>query len=83
VNPRSRCRHGTYDGITMHPFETVFIKASWNVGEPFTSHYTKWVMGRALGQDNTEGAFDERMYRYAISPGAQEPNNAESCYKVM
>lgn len=34
-------RHGTYDGITMHPFETVFIKASWHVGEPHLSHYTR------------------------------------------
>ncbi len=36
--------------ITMHPFETVFLKASWHVGEPFTSHYTKWFMQHALGQ---------------------------------
>jgi len=43
-------RHGTYDGITMHPFETVFVKASWHVGEPFTSHYTRWYSGHALGQ---------------------------------
>jgi hypothetical protein len=43
-------RHGTYDGITMHPFETVFIKASWHVGEPFTSRYTRWFSGHALGQ---------------------------------
>ena len=37
-------RHGTYNGITMHPFETVFIKASWHVGEPHLSHYTRWVI---------------------------------------
>ena len=46
-------RHGTYDGITMHPFETIFVKSSWHVGEPFTSHYTKWFMGYALGQAST------------------------------
>ncbi len=34
-------RHGTYDGISMHPFETVFLKASWHVGEPHLSHYTR------------------------------------------
>ena len=22
-------RHGTYDGIAFHPFETIFVKASW------------------------------------------------------
>lgn len=49
-------RSGTYDSITMHPFETVFIKASWHVGEPFTSHYTKWFMGHALGQVHSVAA---------------------------
>lgn len=37
----SPSRHGTYDGISMHPFETVFLKASWHVGEPHLSHYTR------------------------------------------
>ncbi|KAK9843381.1 hypothetical protein WJX84_009886 [Apatococcus fuscideae] len=37
----------------------------------------------AQGSDNTAGAFDEPMYRYAISMEAQEPNNAESCFKVV
>ena len=37
-------RHGTYDGITMHPFETVFVKASWHVGEPHLSHYTRCAL---------------------------------------
>lgn len=36
-------RHGTYDGISMHPFETVFIKASWHVGEPFIDKYMEWA----------------------------------------
>ena len=35
-------RHGTYDGISMHPFETVFLKATWHVGEPHLSHYTRY-----------------------------------------
>jgi len=76
-------RHGTYDGITMHPFETVFVKASWHVGEPFTSHYTKWFNGYALRQDNTAGTFNEPMYRYAVSVAAQEPPDAEQCYRVI
>ena len=76
-------RHGTYDHISMHPFETVFIKASWDVGQPHLSHYTKWYSGLAQGSDNTEGSFDEPMYRYAISMKAQEPNNAENCFKVL
>ncbi|KAK9842595.1 hypothetical protein WJX81_008112 [Elliptochloris bilobata] len=75
-------RHGTYDNISMHPFETVFIKASWHVGEPHLSHYSSWFLGRADGAANTGGTFDERMYRYAIQPQAQEPNNAAECFKV-
>ena len=34
----------------LPPNGQVFVKASWHVGEPFTSHYTKWLMGHALGQ---------------------------------
>lgn len=40
-------RHGTYDGITMHPFETVFLKASWHVGEPFVDKYAAWMLSQA------------------------------------
>ncbi|CAL5224082.1 g6708 [Coccomyxa viridis] len=36
-------RHGTYDGISMHPYETIFVKASWKVGEPFLSRYTRFA----------------------------------------
>lgn len=75
-------RHGTYDGISMHPFETVFIKASWHVGEPHLSHYTRWMMGQAASDPNTRGSFNETMYRYAISPQAQEPPDVEACFSV-
>jgi hypothetical protein len=75
-------RSGTYDDITMHPFETVFVKSSWHVGEPFTSHYTKWFMGHALGQDDTAGTFNEHLYRYGVSPEAQMPRDYEKCYRI-
>ena len=26
----------------MHPFETLFVKSSWHVGEPFVSAYSRW-----------------------------------------
>lgn len=76
-------RHGTYDGISMHPFETIFIKASWHVGEPFTQKYTEWALAQAAGRDTTGGSFDERMYRYAVSPEAQESHHVEQCYQVL
>jgi hypothetical protein len=66
----------------MHPFETVFIKASWHVGEPHLSTYTRWFKFLAAGSNNTQGTFQEPLYRYAISPQAQEPNNAAECFKV-
>ena len=75
-------RHGTYDTISMHPFETVFLKASWHVGEPHLTRYTSWFLGLAAGSDNTGGTFNEPLYRYAITPQAQEPNNAAQCFKV-
>ena len=40
-------RHGSYDYISMHPFETVFLKASWHVGEPHLAHYTQWFSAHA------------------------------------
>ena len=39
-------RHGTYDGLAMHPFETVFLKASWHVGEPFVDTYARWMLAQ-------------------------------------
>ena len=38
---------------------------------------------QAAGEDTTEGEFDEPMYRYAISPEAQEPHHVDECYKVL
>lgn len=38
---------------------------------------------QAMGEDTTEGQFDERMYRYAISPEAQESHNVQECYSVL
>lgn len=40
-------RHGTYDHISMHPFETVFVKASWHVGQPHVDHYSNWLWTHA------------------------------------
>jgi hypothetical protein len=76
-------RHGTYDGITMHPYETLFLKASWHVGEPFLEKYSAWMLKQAAGRDTTGGVFDEPMYRYAISPEAQESHNVGACYQVL
>lgn len=46
-------REGSYDGISMHPFETLFVKTSWGVGEPFVSRYSGWFDALADGQDTT------------------------------
>ncbi|CAL5227685.1 g10693 [Coccomyxa viridis] len=75
-------RHGTYDGISMHPFETVFLKASWHVGEPHLSHYTRWFLSHADGDPHTSGKFREAQYRYAIQLEAQDPNNASACFRL-
>ena len=32
-------RHGTYDGISFHPFETIFVKSSWHVSDPNIKRY--------------------------------------------
>ena len=74
-------RHGTYDGISMHPFETVFIKASWHVGEPYTSTYTNWKLGHASLEDGTEGVFNEKLYRYATSSEAESERDFHACFR--
>ncbi|KAK2080663.1 hypothetical protein QBZ16_000517 [Prototheca wickerhamii] len=76
-------RHGTYDGISMHPYETVFVKASWHVGHPFIDKYAEWAIAQATGQSTTAGQLDEEMYRYAISMEAQEDHHVDQCYKVL
>jgi hypothetical protein len=60
-------RHGTYDGISMHPFEVVFLKASWHVGVPFNDKYAEWQTKKLQGKSTTDGEFFEPMYRYAIT----------------
>jgi hypothetical protein len=60
-------RHGTYDGISMHPYEVVFLKASWHVGEPFADKYASWQLKLLQGMPGTDGKFDNGMYRYAIT----------------
>ena len=57
----------------MHPYETMFVKQSWHVGEPHLSHYTKWAMEHFAGRDGTDGSFMEDMYRYAISEKGGNP----------
>jgi len=66
----------------MHPFETIFIKASWHVGEPHLSTYTKWFQKQANMEDTTAGTFQEPLYRYAISAQAQDPSRASECFKI-
>lgn len=66
-------RHGTYDGISMNPYEVVFLKASWHVGEPFADKYAAWQTRILKGQRSTSGAFDEPMYRFAIQCAATTP----------
>lgn len=47
--------------------QVVFIKASWHVGEPFTSKYSEWLLAHADGRPTTHGSFDEALYRYAVT----------------
>lgn len=65
-------RSGTYAGISMHPYETVFVKSSWHVADEFSSRYAAWRMAHIRGEPGTQGSFDDVLYQYAISPEAQE-----------
>ena len=75
-------RHGTYDSISMHPFETLFVKANWRVGEPFLTRYTRWFTEHAHGNANTAGRFNKTLYLYAVSAVAQNPPSVDRCFQV-
>ena len=59
----------------MHPYETVFVKASWRVGEPYLSRYTRWAREIDAGRHGTAGSFREDLYNFAISTEGQNPRN--------
>ena len=59
-------RHGTYSGIAFHPYETVFVKSSWHVADPYSRRYAAWTEGHLEGRPGTEGTFDYTRYRFAI-----------------
>lgn len=73
-------RHGSYEAIDMHPFETLFVQSAWHVGEPFTAKYSRWFMFRALGRQTTRGHFDEAKYSHFLSEEAQLGSNMSLCY---
>ncbi|KAG2428140.1 hypothetical protein HXX76_011820 [Chlamydomonas incerta] len=75
-------RHGTYDGIAFHPYETIFVKSSWHVADPYTRRYSTWVTQHREGDAGTDGEWNEKLYKYAISAEAQLPNLLEAAYNV-
>jgi hypothetical protein len=76
-------RAGTYDGVSMHPFETLFVKSSWHVADVYTRRYAAWTLGHMLGRPGTDGVTDRRLYLYAISERAQHPKDLESAYRPV
>jgi len=63
-------RQGTYGpGLALHPFETLFVKASWGVGVPYLEPYTAWATGHARGDDPGTGAMP-RAGRGTVGGGA-------------
>ena len=60
-------RPGTYDGISLHPFETIFVKSSWHVADSFQYKYSEWREGHAINVSGTHGFYNKSMYDYAIS----------------
>jgi hypothetical protein len=59
-------RHGTYEGISLNPFETVFVKSTWHVAEPYTRLYAGWMRRHRLGKPGTEGMTNQLLYKFAI-----------------
>ena len=73
-------RHGTYDGISMHPYETMFVKESWRVGEPFLSRYTRWRYEHGSGRPGTGGSFNKCLYTHALSEEGRDPQRTRDLF---
>ena len=73
-------RHGTYGGISMHPYETMFVKESWHVGEPFLSRYTQWRRDHSIGKPGTEGIFNRDLYFYAMCNEGRRPQRTRDLF---
>jgi hypothetical protein len=76
-------RSGLYDGISMHPYETVFIKSSWHVADPYTKRYSQWQLQHLLGKSGTEGQYNRKLYLYGVSKKAEAPRDLEAAYKPV
>lgn len=74
-------RAGLYDGISMHPYETIFVKASWHVAEPYTKRYSQWALQHLLGKSGTEGSYNKKLYLYGVSKKAEHPRDLDAAYK--
>lgn len=60
----------------MHPYEVVFLKASWFVGVPFADKYAQWQTTILTGGNSAAGSWDEAMYTYAIQCASSRPVEA-------
>ncbi|GAX85977.1 hypothetical protein CEUSTIGMA_g13393.t1 [Chlamydomonas eustigma] len=75
-------RHGTYDGISLNPIETVFVKSTWHVAEPYTRRYAGWLSRHRQGMSGTEGTTNQLLYKFAISEFAQGHNKLAEGYNL-
>lgn len=66
---------------THHPNHQIFVKASWHVADVYTRRYSHWALQHLLGRAGTDGAYDARLYRYAVSEAAQAPRDLEAAYR--
>ncbi|OUS41768.1 hypothetical protein BE221DRAFT_148265 [Ostreococcus tauri] len=65
---RHSSRRGALEGgITVNPFETVFVKTTWCVRDAEVGIMSKWFIKLSEGFFGTEGTFDEQGWQRGIS----------------
>lgn len=62
---------GEHTGLSLNPYETVFVQPSRGHGGVLTQRYSAWRLAEAGGASNTEGEEDELMYKYSIRQVAE------------
>ena len=66
---RHSSRRGALEGgISVSPYEAIFVKTSWCVRAAETGILSKWLLRLSEGRSGTEGWFDYNGWAHGVSP---------------
>jgi hypothetical protein len=73
---RHSSRRGSLEGgISVSPYEAIFVKTSWCVRAAEVGVLSKWLLRLSDGQSGTEGWFDYQGWAHGASPEGTSSKN--------